>query len=60
MWLRGADDGMDSNCVVPSADIENSNVGSGEEHGSPKSFSTKGLQNHEINDRHLEKVLSHI
>lgn len=51
---------MDFNCVVPSADIENSNVGSSEEHGSLESFPTKGLQNHEIVDLHLEKVLSHL
>ncbi|KAK1362259.1 tRNA pseudouridine(55) synthase [Heracleum sosnowskyi] len=53
---RKTDDGTDSNCVVPSADIENSNVGSSEEHGSLKSFPTKGLQNHEITDFHLEEV----
>lgn len=53
---RKTDDGMDSNCVVSSADIENSNLGSGEEHGPPRSFPTKGLQNHEISDCHLEKV----
>lgn len=59
-WLRGADDGVDSNCVVPTANIEYSNVGSSEEHGSVKSFPTKSLQNHGIIDCHLEKVLLHL
>ncbi|XP_074373005.1 uncharacterized protein LOC141713470 [Apium graveolens] len=53
---RKTDNVMESGCVVPSADIENSNVCSSDEHGSLKSFPTKGLQNHKITDLHLEKV----